>query len=267
MADFPALPLFTDAYLADTRHLSTEEHGAYLLLLFEAWRRPECCLPDNDALLARLAGLSAERWAQIKTTVMALWERDGRKKTWSQKRLLKERAYVAQKSASQRDKAVKRWNGDKKTDATALHLQCPEDAPTPTPTPIKKERGKPLSLAPDGFEEFWQAVPRKVAKDKALPAYAKALRKADARTLIEGMRRYAQSRIGEDPQYTAHPASWLNAGRWQDEPLSKDAPRGNAHGTDKGQRKLDAFIAGSTGAPPVDRGQDLHPSLPLLARG
>lgn len=43
--------------------------------------------------------------------------------------------------------------------------------------------------------------------------------------------------------------------------------KGKSNGTDKQQRKLDAFIAGSTGSPPMDCGPDLHPSLPLLARG
>jgi hypothetical protein len=42
MAEFPALPLWTDAYLGDTRHLSQSEHGAYLLLLITAWRTPNC---------------------------------------------------------------------------------------------------------------------------------------------------------------------------------------------------------------------------------
>lgn len=37
--------------------------------------------------------------------------------------------------------------------------------------------------------------------------------------------------------------------------------------SDKQQRKLDAFIAGSTGSPPMDSGPDLYPALPLLARG
>jgi len=135
MAEFPALPLWTDAYLADTRHLSTLEHGAYLLLLMEAWRRPHCDLPDDDKLLARLAGLGADEWAAIAPVVMDLWTRDGRRKTWTQKRLKKERDYVGLKSQSQRDKAAKRWQKTEIDDATALPNACRTDAPTPTPTP------------------------------------------------------------------------------------------------------------------------------------
>jgi hypothetical protein len=44
MAEYPFLPLWTDAYFADTRHLTLEQHGAYLLLIIEAWRRADCCI-------------------------------------------------------------------------------------------------------------------------------------------------------------------------------------------------------------------------------
>lgn len=151
MAEFPHLPMFTDAYLADTRHLTTEEHGAYLLLLMEAWRRPECCLPDDDVLLARLSGLPAQRWAEVKPVVMSFWKRDGRRKVWTQKRLSKERGYVSQKSQSQRDKATKRWDKTKKDDAAALLTPCPDDAPTPTPT--KKKEAADDARASIGFIE------------------------------------------------------------------------------------------------------------------
>ena len=53
MAQFPVLPLWTDAYLGDTTHLTTIEHGAYMLLLMVSWRSPDCRLPDDDAMLAR----------------------------------------------------------------------------------------------------------------------------------------------------------------------------------------------------------------------
>ncbi len=151
MADYPALPLWTDAYLADTRHLTTVQHGAYLLLLIEAWRRPSCSLPDDDEVLARLAGMSAREWATHKATLLAFWKRDGRTKTWVQKRLSAERMYVAGKSRTQRNNAASRWNKAKKDDATALPNPCQNDAPTPTPTPTleeeKKEEGDAASAA------------------------------------------------------------------------------------------------------------------------
>jgi len=69
VAEFPALPLFTDAYLADTRHLTTEEHGAYLLLLMCAWRTRGCALKDDDLLLSRIAGVSKARWRRLRPSL------------------------------------------------------------------------------------------------------------------------------------------------------------------------------------------------------
>jgi uncharacterized protein YdaU (DUF1376 family) len=132
MAEFPALTLWTDSYLADTRMLSTVEHGAYLLLLMESWRRPHCDLPDDDKILARLAGLARDEWDEIKPTIMGFWTYDGRSKTWHQKRLRKERDAARVRSKSAKDKAAKRWNKGKNDDAGALPGECPEDASTAT---------------------------------------------------------------------------------------------------------------------------------------
>lgn len=139
MAEYPAMPMWTDAYLSDTRHLSTLEHGAYLLLLMEAWRRPTCSLPDDDRMLARLAGVSEADWSAIKPVVMDFWTLDGRSKTWHQKRQKKERDFLASQSAKQRDRALKRWKDEKTDNAAAIPDGCRNDAPTPTPTPIEKE--------------------------------------------------------------------------------------------------------------------------------
>ena len=48
-------------HVADTVHLSAEEHGCYMRLLFSYWRSgpPK----DDDRVLARIAGLSVEEWA------------------------------------------------------------------------------------------------------------------------------------------------------------------------------------------------------------
>ncbi len=68
------------------------------------------------------------------------------------------------------------------------------------------------------FEEWWQAYPRKVARPVAAKAYDRACTKASAAELLIGARAYAAARAGQDPRYTAHPATWLNGERWRDEP-------------------------------------------------
>lgn len=65
MSKAPAMPLYWDAYLADTTHLTTEEHGAYLLLLAAMWRR-NGSVPDDDRDNARILGLTPAKWRKVK---------------------------------------------------------------------------------------------------------------------------------------------------------------------------------------------------------
>jgi uncharacterized protein YdaU (DUF1376 family) len=71
MSSAPSMPMFWDAYLADTTHLSTEEHGAYLLLLAAMWRR-NGSVPDNDRDNARILGLTPAKWRQTKARLAPL---------------------------------------------------------------------------------------------------------------------------------------------------------------------------------------------------
>ena len=69
MAEFPILPIRTDALLADTMDLTTEEFGAYCRILFVMWRQGGR-LPHNPDQLRRIAGCHAVRWTAIGDTVM-----------------------------------------------------------------------------------------------------------------------------------------------------------------------------------------------------
>ena len=69
-----------------------------------------------------------------------------------------------------------------------------------------------------GFEKFWLACPRRIGKEAARKAYEKARKTTSDSELLEGIRRYAATRAGQDEQYTVHPSTWLNQGRWADEP-------------------------------------------------
>lgn len=148
MRKAPALPLFGDSYLADTRHLSLEEHGAYLQLLLIAWRSEGCALPDDDKRIARMLGVTPSRWAKLKPSIMAFWTLS--EAGWQQKRLLKERQFVAKKSEQNSESANARWNAkslnnNEWADANAMRTQCGNDAPSPSPT---KEEGKEDKVTP-----------------------------------------------------------------------------------------------------------------------
>lgn len=140
MAEYPFLPICTDAYLADTLHLSAAQHGAYFKLLMVAWRTSECALPDDDAKLAKWASMDKRAWLANKATVMAFWElgADGH---WRQGRLTDERNYVAETSRKNAKNARARWMKTKGSDnATALPDVSQTDAPTPTPT-VEEPKG------------------------------------------------------------------------------------------------------------------------------
>ena len=87
MADMPAMLLWTDAYMADTSHLTTYEHGAYLLILMAMWRAGGY-LPNDDIRLARTARTTPGKWAQIAPTIRQFLTIDG--DTVTQKRLMVE---------------------------------------------------------------------------------------------------------------------------------------------------------------------------------
>jgi len=72
----PFMPLYVAEYRADTGHLGTVEHGAYLLLLMAMWRA-NGKLPADDERLSRLTLLSADEWAKVKPVVLEFFTRRG----------------------------------------------------------------------------------------------------------------------------------------------------------------------------------------------
>ena len=54
-------PFYVADYMGDTLHLTTEQHGAYLLLLLAAWRTDNR-LPNCDEQLQQITKLNPQQW-------------------------------------------------------------------------------------------------------------------------------------------------------------------------------------------------------------
>lgn len=222
MSQAPYMPLFVDAYVADTGHLSTEENGAYLLLLMAMWRRGGT-VPDDDRDNARIVGLSRPKWRATKERLRPFLTFEDNE--ISQKRLRKEWEHVAlkrQKMSENGSKGGRPAASENKDLAKAEGFQNEKPTESTYPYPYKEEEsgaGAPVIPIPAEaeFEAWYRAYPKHVGKGQARKAYRAARKKAPVDVLLtaatEAARRYRTSQ----PEFIPNPATWLNGERWLDE--------------------------------------------------
>lgn len=240
------LPLFGSDYLADTSHLSTEEHGAYLLLMMAAWRQDDCGLPVDDKKLARITGLSVRKWTAIKETILEFWTvENGR---IYQPRLLKEWVYACKKSEGNRENARKRWNSqttenkqngscDRISDGNAPqpqpHIEEPNGSSPPvSPEPKSKRSKKILTIEiPDWVPLMqWDAFIEMRRRKGAFPTdYA-------AERLIAKLDEFRAQ--GHDPRRVLDQSTVKN---WTDIFPIKDQNHGNRSFSDQPRDTRDGF--------------------------
>jgi uncharacterized protein YdaU (DUF1376 family) len=111
------MQFFPADYLADTAHLSTLEHGAYLLLIMNYWQRGESFKAKDESVLndrlAKIARLPAARWAKVKETLAEFFETSPTE--WRHRRIERDLAEVREKSllnkANGKKGAERRWPG------------------------------------------------------------------------------------------------------------------------------------------------------------
>lgn len=91
--DLPWFPFYVDDFVSDGKveAMTTEEVGAYLLLLCKAWKeRPVGTVPDDDRILARWTRTTPADWSRIKPNVMIAFTLSTRTKRYHQKRMEQE---------------------------------------------------------------------------------------------------------------------------------------------------------------------------------
>ncbi len=137
------MPLWIGAYLADTMSLTTQQHGAYLLILFAYWRN-KGPLPDDDEDMAGITKSSPSEWKKLRPKIAKFFDvADG---VWSHWRADKELATAGVRKAAAVSKAKAGaqalWEKRRKHapsnatgNAPSIDQASLKQCPTPSPTP------------------------------------------------------------------------------------------------------------------------------------
>lgn len=231
------MPFYVGDYLRDTGRLTTEGHGAYLLLILDYWTSG-AALPDDDDQLAAIVRLPLQRWQKLRPLLEKFFRVDNG--VWWHKRVEQEiyqaNAITELRSIAGIAGANARWSHKQKhgnrtreplanvkqtvwqNDAQS-QSQSPEESISSAsrPPPRKRSAKTLLNGHIEEFEEIYSAYPRHVARGAAERAFLAALKETDFQTLLAGVRAYARSVEGKEPQYIAHFATWLRQKRWLDQ--------------------------------------------------
>ena len=190
MSKLPYMPFYAAEYIADTQHLSAEQHGIYMLLLCSLWRH-KGGLENHAGQLARIAKTSPKRWNKVAGPVLALCYVDEATGLLRHKRVdeeLQKAERISQNRSHPRGnfKSRKPLKNNEPPPSFDLHARgesIPESESTPPIPPKGDER--------IGFEKFRERWPAKHDDLERAEAFWDDLDEADRFAAVEGVPRYA----------------------------------------------------------------------------
>ncbi|MDX0276728.1 DUF1376 domain-containing protein [Sinorhizobium meliloti] len=247
MSERPFMQLYVSDFIGDTLHVSTEQIGAYMLLLMAMWNAGGR-LPNDDAKLARVVRMSVKKWKAIEDDLLGFFDvTDGE---IHHNRLTKELQKSERKSQLRADAGAKGGSSKALKDKEA-RLANASDLPQHSPDTRDNSslRSESISIGDEFDRDFWPVYPRKVGKGQAIKAYRAARKRASAEEITSGAKRYASDRSGQDPSFTKHPATWLNGQCWLDEPVPQQRQHPQAQSPPRPQ------------SPSLQRHHDIHARL------
>ncbi|MGN2428594.1 DUF1376 domain-containing protein [Klebsiella electrica] len=133
MAALPYMQLYIADYLADTMHLSTEEHGAYLLLMFNYWQTGRA-IPKSR--LAKIARISNERWSSVEPSLKEFFNDNGSE--WVHERIERDLEMV-RSSQRQKSDAGKASAKARKAKKSTADKREGNDCSTGVNNPLKQD--------------------------------------------------------------------------------------------------------------------------------
>lgn len=157
------MPLFVGDYLADTMHLTRDQHGGYMLLIFAYWRSGAPLL-DDDGTLSAIARATLAEWKKLRPVLVRFFAvSDG---SWRHKRIDKELERAAKRTA-ERSKAgtngaAKRWQTHDKKIAEPSPSHKQNDASLHSSSLRSEDSdadasgGEPPPRPPDPVKDLWE---------------------------------------------------------------------------------------------------------------
>lgn len=124
MSKLAFMPLYIGDYLADTAHLSTVQHGAYMLLIMHYWRQGS--LPDDDEQLSRIAKLSLAEWRKHRSTLRSFFQEG-----WRHERIEQEIQAATAKYAKRAEAGRKGGKASRRSSNAQAGLNQSQSQPHP----------------------------------------------------------------------------------------------------------------------------------------
>lgn len=230
----PWFPFYVGDYIKDTARLTTEAHGAYLLLMLDYWTKGTP--PDNDEVLATITRLPVKTWTtKIRPLLRGFFTvQDG---MWHHGRIEEELARAAEvtqsTTAKARNAANSRWAKNRQAKSQACSGDAPSisqamlqnaqsqshslpsgESPARAPEIPKAIEGKPTPIQPD-----WQPSDADVGVAHELGMTDDVIDAEAAQ-----FRRYYLARGTKFPDWHSAWASWCQ--RWKKPATAAPAPTG-----------------------------------------
>lgn len=220
--------------------MTPEEQGLYRNLLDAIWLF-EGPIPNEPKTLLAAACCDPIEWERSGAKVLQWFRltKEGWVNDTAMEVMEKTKHRQAVRSVAGKAGAEVRWPKHSKRHGKAeanaitnvLTKSCPPDPdpdPDPKPSPEEEKTGRASPSLVRAFDAFWAIYPRKAGKAAAEKVWTRLHPSERLAALIcEAVERQKtwEQWTKDGGRFIPHPATWLNQGRWDDEPTNPAVSR------------------------------------------
>ena len=236
MSDRPWYKRYGADFVHGTLGLTLEQKGAYSLCLDLIYDRGGP-IPDDARWLAGVCGVSVRKWNTLRDALIQAGKivaSGGHLTNLRAEKEIENALKTSRKHAENGAKGGAKSSQNRDTpnenndlgQAGLKHRAHKPEARSQTDANASETRAWPPASFDD---EFWPVYPHKVGKDAARKAFLKRAKNPPCTLaeLLDAVGRYIAEKP-PDRQY-CNPSTWINEGRWQDEPENVNATDKNGN--------------------------------------